>query len=50
MSLVKLYNIDIPSDVEQWYTSCGLSCGELRRAQLAKSTLLTSMLIPLGSF
>ena len=24
--------------------------GEVRRAQLAKSTLLTSMLVPLGSF
>ena len=25
-------------------------CGEVRRAQLAKSTLLTSTLVPLGSF
>ena len=25
-------------------------CGEVRRAQLAKSTLLTSMLVTLGSF
>ena len=25
-------------------------CGEVQRAQLAKSTLLTSTLVPLGSF
>ena len=33
-----------------WYLTPVLNFGEVRRAQLAKSTLLTSSLVPLGSF
>ena len=33
-----------------WYLTPVVNFGEVRRAQLAKSTLLTSKLVPLGSF
>ena len=33
-----------------WYLTPVVNFGEVQRAQLAKSTLLTSMLVPLGSF
>ena len=33
-----------------WYLTPVVNFGEVRRAQLAKSTLLTSSLVPLGSF
>ena len=33
-----------------WYLTPVVNFGKVQRAQLAKSTLLTSMLVPLGSF
>ena len=33
-----------------WYLTTVVNFGDVRRAQLAKSTLLTSSLVPLGSF
>ena len=33
-----------------WYLTHAVNFGEVRRAQLAKSTLLTSSMLPLGSF
>ena len=33
-----------------WYITSVVNFGEVRRAQLAKSTILTSMFVPLGSF
>ena len=33
-----------------WYLSSVVNFGEVRRGELAKSTLLTSSLVPLGSF
>ena len=33
-----------------WYLTPVVNFGEVRRAQLAKSTLITSTLVPLGSF
>ena len=33
-----------------WYLTPVVNLGEVRRAQLAKSSLLISMLVPLGSF
>ena len=37
-------------DMELIFNPCGVNVGEVRRAQLSKSTLPTSSLVPLGSF
>ena len=41
---------DLAINLDVTYVSPVVNFGEVRRAQLTKSTLLTSTLVPLGSF